>query len=331
MFQSARIKLTVWYLLIIMLVSLLFSIAFYNVSSREIERITRRNQVRLMLIPFDPNLPPTLGIDDLQEVQQRLQLLLILINISIFFGAGISGYFLAGRNLLPIKEMVDEQNRFITDASHELRTPLTALRSEMEAVLLEKHLNEIQAKKLVASNLEEVINLQSLSDNLLQLTQFQKHNNNKLFLEISLLSIIEDSLKKITPLAKKKQITINNNIDDAIIKANSHDLGELFVILLDNAIKYSPKNSKIALKSKKIDHQIIITISDQGIGIDNKDLIHIFDRFYRADASRTKTLANGYGLGLAIAKKIVDEHKGKISVKSEVNRGSEFIIQLPIV
>lgn len=334
MFQSARIKLTAWYLLIIMCISIFFSVAFYNVSTQEIHRVIQRIQLRQQrlnndffpfIVPFDdPNL------HELQESEDRLKVILIIINGCILFLSGVAGYFLAGRTLRPIREMVEEQNRFVTDASHELRTPLTALRSELEASLLEKHITEKEAKALLSSNLEEVVKLQALSDNLLQLTQYQNQKTPRLFEDISLLQVIEDALRKVTPLAKQKHIAVNNEIDDVLLKGNAHDLTELFVILLDNAVKYSPGKTTITLSAKKREAAVSIVVADEGIGIDKKDLPYIFDRFYRADPSRTKSQTTGYGLGLAIARKIVEEHNGDISVKSISGKGTSFMVRLPL-
>ncbi len=100
---------------------------------------------------------------------------------------------------------------------------------------------------------------------------------------------------------------------------------DLFVILLDNAVKYSPKNSKVNIVTKKSDEFINISVTDHGIGIDKKDIPHIFDRFFKGSNT-----AKGYGLGLSIAKKIVDTHHGYISIESELNKGSAFTICLPI-
>ncbi len=172
MFQSARLKLTTWYLLIIMLVSGTFSIAFYRASTNEIQRVIDRihyvqSQGSQLMLPPPPNAVITL--DELQEVKTRLQLALIIVNGFIFLLAGGAGYFLAGRTLRPIQIMVDEQNQFISDASHELRTPIATLRAEMEATLLEKHLGDKEARGLIESNLEELGRLQELANSLLQL------------------------------------------------------------------------------------------------------------------------------------------------------------------
>ena len=113
------------------------------------------------------------------------------------------------------------------------------------------------------------------------------------------------------------------------IYGNKQSLIELLTILLDNAIKYSNKNRLVILKSKKLDHRILITVSDQGIGIDRENLPHIFDRFYRADKSRSKEKITGYGLGLSIAKRIIDIHNGIIRAESKLGKGSEFTVEIP--
>ncbi|MBI4225621.1 HAMP domain-containing histidine kinase, partial [Candidatus Roizmanbacteria bacterium] len=244
--------------------------------------------------------------------------------------SGGLGYILAGRTLQPIKDMVDEQNRFISDSSHELRTPLTSLKTAMEVTLRDKNLSLQQAKKLISENIGEVNKLQSLSDQLLRLAQFEKPNGKLQFGKVSLEKIIKEAIRKIDPLAKQKQISIKKDLKDVEIKGNKDSLVDLFVILLDNAVKYSPSGSKVEVKSEKADATVLVSVKDEGIGIDEKDFSHIFDRFFRADSARSKDKADGYGLGLSIAKKIVNLHKGTIKVKSKISHGSTFIIQLPI-
>lgn len=227
--------------------------------------------------------------------------------------------------------MVDEQHRFVTDASHELRTPLTSLRSEIEVYLRGKEHNLKEADILLKSNLEEVNNLQILSDNLIQLAQYKKTNTLDNFSHVSLSEIILSAQKKVVSLAKKKQIALKTEIKDVIINGDKQNLVELFVILLDNAIKYSPKKTTIAVSSQSTDHHVVIAVSDEGMGIAKEDLPYIFDRFYRADASRTKQSVLGYGLGLSIAKKIVNSHNGSIQVKSNSGKGTTFTVQLPYI
>lgn len=313
-FQSARIKLTLWYVLICFLLNVFFSIGIYWGLTRAYNhQWTKQHQITTST----------------QQFKSRL-IIIIAISHSIILLVSVgTGYFLAGRTLRPIKEAMDEQNRFITDASHELKTPITALRTEFEATLLEKkHLTVNLAKKVIQSGYEETISLQQLTENLMELTQQKQHK--KLRKEsISLLEIIEDSLKKVIPLARKKHITINvEQLTDALFWGERQSLIRLFIILLDNAIKYSAPKSKITITSQLLNQQIVIQVRDQGIGISQKDIPYIFERFYRVDKSRSQT--NGYGLGLSIAKEIIHTHKGSIFLKSKLGAGTTFTLNLPL-
>lgn len=324
MFYRARLKLTAWYLFIIMLISISFSVTVYNLLTNELNRVERvqrlRQERRNLRIPsIDPEV--------IEETKDRLKLILFLIDLGILGVAGFAGYFLAGRTLRPIQEMIDEQNRFITDASHELRTPLTSLKSEIEVNLRDKKLTTDRAKKILESNLEEVNKLQYLSDNLIKLTLYQKNSN--IFEEVDLFEVAGEAEKRVASLAKKQSITVKNQIKDRILKGDKQALTEMFIIFLDNAIKYSAKGKSVTLTSKKIDGLVQIDIKDQGFGILEKDMPHLFDRFYQADQSRTKSDVFGYGLGLSIAKQIVEKHKGFIKVESKIGKGSSFSVQLP--
>lgn len=329
MFQSARLKLTAWYLLIIMAISVAFSVAIYKVLEAEFARVERIQRLRRELqLPFQFR-RPVIDPEVLQESQNRLWATLILINLGILGTAGVAGYFLAGRTLKPIQDMVDEQSRFITDASHELRTPLTSLKSEIEVNLRDKNLNLADARKLLESNLEEVNSLQYLSDNLIKMTQYQKVDDRHIFERVSLAGALNEANRKVGNLAKRKNITIKSKITDVEILGDRQSLVELFVIFLDNAIKYSPKGKTVTLTSQKMDGSVEIKIIDQGIGIDEKDIPHLFNRFFRADKSRSKSESGGYGLGLSIAKQIAEEHKGSIKVESQLGQGTSFTIRFP--
>ena len=332
MFKTARIKLTGWYLLIIMLVSVSFSVAIYRVLTSELDRLERVQRVR---VEFQlPGGRPVLDHDLLEETKNRVELILILINLIILAGSAYAGYILAGQTLNPIAEMVDEQNRFITDASHELRTPLTSLKSEIEVNLRDSNLSLDQAKTLLKSNLEEVNSLQVLSDGLIRLTQYSAQGGSAFGGQkgqaVSLEVVAREAIRKVTHAAKEKRITISSDIRSGIIEGNKTSLTELLVIFLDNAIKYSAKQKTVHLTGKKTDGHVIIEIADHGFGIDDKDIPHLFDRFYRTDKSRTKTNIPGYGLGLSIAKQIVDQHNGTIRVQSKLKKGTTFTVELPI-
>lgn len=337
MFHSARIKLTAWYLTIIILITFVFSLSIYAVVSNQIEgfihmqnnRIREFQQRTYSLPPPPKDGPPIISVTELKKQETDLIYRLIFIDIFIFTFSGLAGYFLAGRTLRPIKIMMEEQNQFISNSSHELRTPIATLRAEMEGSLMEKYLSDTTARKLIESNLEEVKNLQELSNSLLEITKIHDINPQKKE-KVSLNEVLDLSVKKVQVLFKKKNITIHKNFTtDAIIIGDKGRLVELFIILLDNAIKYSNDNSNITLDIEKISGQIRINIKDEGIGISKEDLPHIFERFYRADKSRRDT--QGYGLGLSIAKKIIDSHRGSIKAESIPDKGSVFTVLLPLV
>lgn len=335
MFQSARLKLTIWYLLIIMVVSILFSVAIYKLLTMELERgflrFSRRYVEMRQLNGDTIPMPQVLEPGYVDNAEQRIGFVLLYINVGIFGISGILGYFLAGRTLKPIKEMMDGQNRFIADASHEFRTPLTALKTSMEVYMRGKNQCP-SADSLVKSNLSEVNNLWLLSDNLITLAQYGENGNGLQKETVSIKKVLDEACKKVSAFAKQKQIAVKNTQkEEYFVKGNFSSVVEIFVILLDNAIKYSPKKSSVSIVAKALDGSVCIWVTDKGIGIGDKDLAHIFERFYRADTSRTKQESYGYGLGLSIAKRLIEMHKGTISAESKVGSGSVFSVTLPTV
>ncbi|HEV2339185.1 MAG TPA: HAMP domain-containing sensor histidine kinase [Patescibacteria group bacterium] len=316
-----------------MAISIGFSVFIYVRSTREFDRILRIQ--REHMIPFNPTgrvflIPSPPDEQVAQDAQTRAIESLIEVNSIILALSAVSGYFLAGRTLRPIQHMLDEQNRFITDASHELNTPLTSLRTTIEVNLRDKSLPLIKAKQVLQSNLEDVEKLQALSEELMQLTQYEKANGSIQFTQLPLITVIQAAIDRVAALAEKKHIAIVSSVRSGFaVYGNERSLVELFVILLDNAIKYSPEKKTIQLHGKKYDGHIAIQVADEGFGISEEDVPNIFDRFYRADKSRTKQTAGGYGLGLSIAKRIVEMHHGSVKVKSELGKGTEFTVMLP--
>ena len=335
MFHSARIKLTAWYLAIIMAISLSFSAVFFRGVTLEFQR-------RLNTIESRFNQERPLGwrmmgpvheffIDDLREAKTRVLFILLYTNGVIFVLSGIAGYFLAGRTLAPIEQAMEEQKRFVADASHELKTPLTALQTSTEVALRNKKLSLKDAKNALKGNLEDLESLKKLTNDLLSLTSFQQNGNKLPLSKIDVGKIVNSAYKKIAPLAKKKNIIVQLDSKKVNIKSNEEILEKLIAILLDNAVKYTPGGGKVFLSVATGQRNLIINVKDTGVGIAKRDIPHIFDRFFRAEASRTKGATDGYGLGLSIAKQIVKLHNGSISVKSTPDKGSTFTVKLPLV
>ncbi len=326
MFSNARIKLTLWYLLIISLITISFSIGVYKISTREFDRIVRLQRYRIenpdqtFITPSSPSPRRLLDVQVIEESQERIRAILALIDLGVIFSSAILGYFLAGRTLAPIEAMIDEQKRFTADASHEIRTPLTALKSEIEVALRDKKLSLKEVRELLLSNLEEVDKLKDLSDNLLKMSKYQSTDMSLSYELINLKELIKESVKRVSSLAKSKQITIKSSVEKVTFTGNDKSLTETLVVLLDNAIKFSLNNQLIKIKGREDEGHIIIEVVDRGVGINAEDLPHIFNRFY----------GKGYGLGLSIAKRIVELHHGSISVSSQLNKGATFTIKLPV-
>jgi two-component system sensor histidine kinase CiaH len=330
-FRSARIKLTAWYLAIIMSISLAFSAFIYVSVTTELQNRFDIIERRLQLRSFGFIPPPgqvEIFFEDLEASRSRLFLILFYTNAAIFTFSAIAGYFLAGKTLSPIEKAMEEQKRFVADASHEFKTPLTSLQTSIEVALRDKKLSLGEAKEILKDSIGDIQNLTSLSNYLLGLARFQ--NNSLTKTSVNVKDIIKRVGKQITPIAKSKEVSLIVKSESISIKADEDSLEKLVRILLDNAFKYTPMKGRVWLTCEKVKRNLVIEIKDNGIGISKSDLPHIFERFYRADLSRSKEQIPGFGLGLSVAKEIVNMYKGSILVESKLGRGSTFIVKLPL-
>lgn len=331
-FESARVKLTAWYLVIIMTISLSFSAFIYKSVDVELQR--RFNAIEKKLTIETPKgwkiSRPVHDyfLEDLLLTKKKVLFLLFYANGTIFVLSALAGYYLAGKTLVPIEKSMEEQKRFVADASHELRTPLTVLQTSIEVALRDKKLKLKDAKGVLAQNLKDVKSLTGLSNNLLTLSRLQQNGHSLTFIQINLKETINGVCSKFLPLAKAKKITIRVIGSETKISANKESIEKLITILIDNAIKYTPEKGEVIVRIKRGKDNVTVSVRDSGIGIFKKDTLYIFERFYRADSSRCKTKVDGFGLGLAMAKRIVELHKGSIKVKSELGKGSTFTIKL---
>ena len=328
--QSRTLQLTLTNLLIIMVMSLLFSAAIYVVSVNQLNR----QVVPQTLIDDNGEFGPTPRVrsymaDLVQDSKQELLFNLITLNaVMLVLGTAV-GYGLARRTLTPIEKNMEAQTRFVSDASHELRTPLTSLSLTNEIALRNKNLKLADAKKVIESNIEETTRLQNLANMLLAMLAPQEQRAD--FREVDLEKILHKSTDVLSPLAATKQIKIKNNLKKSLlIQASDEGLTQAFVTLIDNAIKYSPDKSTVTIDAVYTRKFVTVKISDKGQGIAPEDIERVFQRFYRTDAARTRAGSDGFGLGLPIAKQIIEAHGGTISVKSKLGNGSVFSIKLPI-
>lgn len=336
MFEKASVKLTLLYLAILMAISLFFSATLYQAYLSELEHGLRRpgNVFELEILPgLSRSIRDQILAareQQFEEAKDRILIRLLLLNMIILTGGGLVSYYLAKRTLQPIEEAHESLERFTADASHELRTPITAMKSENEVALMDPKLSLNEARLQLTSNIEELDKLTNLTEGLLRLSRLDNH---KLSFEPSEAGlIVEEAIKRVTPQAEAKAIQISSQISSVkTLNADASSLTEAIVILLDNAIKYSPEKSEIKIWVGQESQFVTFVVSDIGTGIKARELPHIFDRFYRADSSRSKQETTGYGLGLAIAKSIAEAHHGKLLVKSTPGKGSCFTLKIPVL
>ncbi len=329
--STTRMRLTLTYLGIIMALTLGFSTVIYYQSIYEAKaNLVRQQQgLRDYLYFTRPDDIARISSDQLHMFRRNLLKRLTAVNIGmLLLGSGVS-YVLARRSLRPLEQTLEAQSRFTSDAAHELRTPLTAMKLETELALREAHITHQEAKDILGSNLEEIAKLEALTSALLRLARSGDSVDRTNWQDYKLQDILQAAVARQADRSKSLGIRVKLPDTKAVVHGDPDQLVELFVPLIANAIKYSPKGSDVVIKVHDSDNKIKTDIIDRGAGIADADLPHIFERFYRADQSRNKSKVEGYGLGLSIADAIVSAHHGKIRVKSQVGKGSTFSVELP--
>lgn len=225
-----------------------------------------------------------------------------------------------------------ERRLFVSNVSHELRTPLTSVKSYLEA-LDEGALSEPVAPDFIKVSLDETNRMMRMVTDLLHLSRIDNatsHLDIELINFTAFITFILNRFDKIRAQdqEKKYELVRDYPITSVWIEIDTDKMTQVIDNILNNAIKYSPDGGKITVSMKTTDDQMILSISDQGLGIPKEDLPKIFDRFYRVDKARSRA-QGGTGLGLAIAKEIIKQHNGFIWAKSEYGKGSTFTIVLP--
>ena len=225
-----------------------------------------------------------------------------------------------------------ERRLFVSNVSHELRTPLTSVKSYLEA-LDEGALSEPVAPDFIKVSLDETNRMMRMVTDLLHLSRIDNATSHLDVELINFTAFITFILNRFDQIRgqdeeKKYELVRDYPITSVWIEIDTDKMTQVIDNILNNAIKYSPDGGKITVTMKTTDDQMILSISDQGLGIPKQDLPRIFDRFYRVDRARSRA-QGGTGLGLAIAKEIVKQHKGFIWAKSEYGKGSTFTIVLP--
>ncbi|MBL7215758.1 MAG: GHKL domain-containing protein [Phycisphaerae bacterium] len=245
----------------------------------------------------------------------------------------------APKELLPFvkswEEMLDklahtmeEQKRFISDAAHELRTPIAIIKSTLQLAQSKKRSVEFYEETITRA-LEDIERLNALIEQLLQLSRLENADNLRQWEVVNIANLIEDIVEQYEPLVNEKGFRLNTQLCPAQIRGNPHQIRQLMLNLIDNAVQYAPPQTTITLSVEIHDKMAVITVHDEGSGIPEDECPRLFDRFYRVSKARDRN-SGGSGLGLAIAKEIAILHSGNITIESNSQNGTSFVVTLPI-
>ena len=223
----------------------------------------------------------------------------------------------------------EREKRFIADASHELRTPLTTLKGRLDVTLNSLRTPEEYRQTLNDMN-DEVDRLIRVSNELLYLARLEQGHLSWQPAEIALKDLLGSIVDQLRPVAESKSVSLVEDIpSDIVVTGDSDHIIRLFLNILDNAVKFSPPGAAVSVQAKERDENVIVSISDEGLGISPEHLAHILERFYRVDKPRSRE-EGGTGLGLAIANEIAIRHGGSIEAQSDVGVGTKMIVTLPV-
>ncbi|WP_295157259.1 ATP-binding protein [Selenomonas sp. AE3005] len=262
------------------------------------------------------------GMEKATTIMAGLGLLALII-------ATIVGHILSGKAMVPLKAAYEKQRQFAADASHELRTPLAVVMASAELLQNDPSIKSPFLKQVVEDVHDEVKKMTKLVGDLLVVA---RSDNKALKLKPSkfdLGAVAAQTARLMQPLAEQKNIAIiAENLPKTMIHADEQKIRQLVLILVDNAVKYTPDGGKVTLEFRKAEKgKVCLAVSDTGIGIAPEDQEKVFDRFYRVDKARSREMG-GNGLGLAIAQEIVELHQGTIAIDSVLGQGTTFTITL---
>lgn len=326
MYKRARVRLTALYSLLSLSFFWFLSLIIYiwfaqSLGEGYITKVQERNVGILENISI-VRIAGSIALDRVRDI-------LFIVNGGLLFFIPAFGWFLTSRTLEPIEEAHEQQKQFISDVSHGVRTPLSILSGEMEVVLQKKR-KVLDYKKIIESSKEEIDRLSKLADNLLVLARGEQGKKQIMFEQVDMVDIICNLLYSYRIRIRNKNIIIDFRPPEKTIVVYSQEamLKTLFSNILDNALKYTKTNGTIRIEIKNTPQYCVVSVKDNGIGIAKAEQKRIFERFYRAHESK-KPEIKGYGLGLAIVKAIIDWHKGKIEVISDLGKGAKFTVYLP--
>lgn len=251
----------------------------------------------------------------------------IMLTIAALFSMGITfliSLVSANRSIKPIEESYNKQKQFVADASHELKTPLASIRANTDVLLSKRSSTIGEEYKWLQYIKDEADRMTVLTNDLLILARSDADEGEKMYPEISFSDVVEDVLLENEAVAFENGVELQSDICEGVtMTAPPEGLKQLVLILIDNAVKYTPKGGRIHVRLARDGGRIVFEVENDG-EINREDLPHIFERFYRADKSRARE-SGGYGLGLAIAESLTHGMGGRITAQSE-NGTTKFTV-----
>lgn len=267
----------------------------------------------------------------IQETLAQTRLFLSL-GVPLALGlTGLVGWFLGGLAMQPTRRSYEQLQRFTADASHELRAPVAAILSNAQVGLLAPADDPLQPRQRLENIVQTTKLMSALINNLLFLARHEGQLNPQDVKKIDLVSLLRSLANDYQKRSQELNLHFVCELPEKPVKLNADSelLRQAINNLLNNACKYTPAGGRVQLKLVIRSHRVSIQVEDNGIGIPSDDLPHIFDRFYRVDVARSRQ-TGGFGLGLAIARQIIEAHGGLISVESTLAQGTTFDVCLPI-
>ena len=268
-------------------------------------------------------------IEDTNTLESLVSIL-CLVGVVAFCVIVCISVLVAAKIVRPVENAWDRQKNFIADASHELKTPLTVISANIDVIRANPE-DKIETQSKWFGYIDaEISDMQKLINDMLVLAKYDSKVDTDILSRVNLSDVVEEAGLVSESRAIEAGIEMDFRItDDIYIKGEERRLKQVVMILLDNALKNTPQGGRIILSLARMKNEAVIVCHNTGEGIVQKDLKSIFNRFYRADASRTRQ-SGGSGLGLAIAKSIVDSHRGKIYAESDGKTFAKFVVRLPI-
>ena len=319
-FSVARLKLTLWYMLISYSLLGLFTFAVISAERQAFAQVIELVHSHVRGVVFNVYLQ-----QQIEQFERHFATWLILFDGVILVAATIASYFLSGRTLEPIERTMKAQEQFVGDVSHELRTPLANMDVRIEAYNRGRR-SLREANQTIDVVHSEVARMSSLVDGLLRLVraeQGRQTNNTEETTDVA--QALHESIERFEANIKAKQLTLSMDVAQrSFVKAKEAEVGQVLMILLDNAVKYVPTGGRLAIVLRRVP-DIEFTIFNSGEGIGAEDLPYVFDRFYRGQNAGDE----GVGLGLAIARQIVESQRGTVAVASQPDSGVTFKVTWP--